>query len=42
MNKHCCLPVINLEENVCQFVQEVKYLDVIMYSTMKTTIDVAR
>ena len=26
MNKHCGLPVIYLENSVCQFVQEVKYL----------------
>ena len=42
MNKRCGLPVIYLGNNVCQFVQEVKYLGVIIHSTMKTTIDVAR
>ena len=42
MNKHCGLPVIYLGNSVCQFVQEVKYLGVIIHSTMKTTIDVAR
>ena len=38
MNKHCGLPVIYLGNSVCQFVQEVKYLGVIIHST----IDVAR
>ena len=42
INKHCGLPVIYLGNSVCQFVQEVKYLGVIIHSTMKTTIDVAR
>ena len=42
MNKQCGLPVIYLGNSVCQFVQEVKYLGVIIHSTMKTTIDVAR
>ena len=36
-------PSRNLSGNsVCQFVQEVKYLGVIIHSTMKTTKDVAR
>ena len=42
MNKHCGLPVTFLGNSVCQFVQEVKYLSVIIHSTMKTTKDVAR
>ena len=42
MNKHCDLPVIYLENNVCEFVQEVKYIGVIIHSTMKTTINVIR
>ena len=41
MNKHCGLSVIYLGNSVCQFVQEVKYLGVILHFTMKTTIDVA-
>ena len=41
MNKHCGIPVIYLESSVCQIVQEVKYLGVIIYSTMKTIIDFA-
>ena len=40
MNKHCGFAVIYLGNSLCQFVQEVKYLDVIIYSTMKTTTDV--
>ena len=42
MNKYCGLPVIYLGNSVCQFVQEVKYLGVIIHSTMKTTIGFAR
>ena len=42
MNKHCGLPVIYLGNSVCQFVKEVKYLGVMIHSSMKTTIDVAR
>ena len=34
MNKHCGLPVIYLGNSVCQFVQEVKYLGVIIHSTI--------
>ena len=37
MNKHCGLPVIYLRNSECQFVQEVKYVGVIIHSTMKTT-----
>ena len=42
MNKHCGLLVIYLGNSVCQFVHKVKYLGVIINSTMKTTIAVAR
>ena len=42
MNKHCGLPVSYLGNSVCQFVQEVKCLGFIIYSTIKTNIDVAR
>ena len=42
INKHCGLPVIYLGNSVCQFVKEVKYLGVMIHSSMKTTIDVAR
>ena len=42
MNKHCGLSVIYLGNSVCQFVQEVRYLGVILHFTMKTIIDVAR
>ena len=37
-NKHCGLPVSYLGNRVCQFVQEVKYLGVIIHSTMKPTV----
>ena len=39
--KHCGLPVIYLSNCVCQFVKEVKYLGVMIHSTMKIPIDVA-
>ena len=42
MNKHCGCPVIYLGNSICEFVKEVKYLGVMIHSTMKTTIDVAR
>ena len=42
MNKHCGLLVIYLRNSVCPFVQVVKYLDISIHSTMKTTIDVSR
>ena len=42
INKHCGLPVIYLGNCECQFVNEVKYLGVIIHSSMKTTIDVTR
>ena len=42
VNKHCGCPVIYLGNSICEFVKEVKYLDVMIHSSMKTTIDVAR
>ena len=42
INKHCGLPIIYLGNSVCQFVKEVKYLGVMIHSSLKTTIDVAR
>ena len=42
MNKHCGCPVIYLGNSICVFVKEVKYLGVMIHSSMKTTIDVAR
>ena len=42
MNKHYGIYVMFLGNSVCQFVQGVKYLGVIIHSTMKTTKDVAR
>ena len=42
MNKHCGCPVIYLGNSICEFVKKVKYLGVIIHSSMKTTIDVAR
>ena len=42
INKHCGLPVIYLGNCECQFVSEVKYLGVMIHSSMKTTIDVTR
>ena len=42
INKHCGFPVIYLGNCECQFVNEVKYLGVMMHSSMKTTIDVTR
>ena len=42
MNKHCRCPVIYLGNSICEFVKEVKYLGVMIHSSMKTTIDVAR
>ena len=42
MNKHCGCPVIYLGKSICEFVKEVKYLGVMIHSSMKTTIDVAR
>ena len=42
MNKYCGCPVIYLGNSICEFVKEVKYLGVMIHSSMKTTIDVAR
>ena len=42
INKHCGLPVIYIRNCVYQFVKEVKYLGVMIHSSMETTIDVAR
>ena len=42
INKLCGLPVIYLGNCECQFVKEVKYLGVMIHSSMKTTIDVTR
>ena len=42
INKHCGFPAIYLENNVCGFVEEVKYIGVIIHSTMKTTINIIR
>ena len=40
INKHCKLPVIYLGNCECQFDKEVKYLGVMIHSSMKTTIAV--
>ena len=42
INKHCGLPVIYLGNYVFQFGKEVKYLDVMIHSSIKTIIDAAR
>ena len=42
INKHCGIPVIYLGNCERQFVNEVKYLGVMIHSSMKTTIDVTR
>ena len=42
INKHFGLSVINLGNCVCQFVKELKYLSVMIHSSIKTTIDVKR
>ena len=42
MNKHCGCPVIYLGNSICEFVKEVKYLGVMIHSSMKKTIDYAR
>ena len=41
-NKHFECPVIYLGNSKCEFVKEVKCLDAMIHSSMKTTIDVAR
>ena len=35
MNKHCGCPVIYLANSICEFVKEVKYLGVMIHSSMK-------
>ena len=44
LNKHCGFRVIYEDAStcICQFVREVKYLGVMIDSSMKTKIDVAR
>ena len=42
MNKHCGCPVIYLGNSICEFVKAIKYLGVMIYSSMKTTIDIAK
>ena len=37
INKHCGCPVIYLGNSICEFVKEVKYLGVMIHSSMKTT-----
>ena len=33
MNKHCGCPVIFLDNSICEFVKEVKYLGVMIHSS---------
>ena len=40
-NRQCGLSVNYMGNGVCQFVQEVKCFDVIIHSTMKSTIELA-
>ena len=42
MNKHCGCPVIYLGNSIFEFVKDVRYLFIMLHSSMKTTIDVAR
>ena len=42
INKHCGLLVIIVSNCECQFVNQVKYLGVMIHSSTKTTIDVTR
>ena len=42
MNKHCGCPVIYLGNSICKFVKEVKYLGIMIHSSMRTTIAIAR
>ena len=42
MNKNCGLPVKYLFNCECQFVEQVKYFDVMIHSSIKTRIDVTR
>ena len=41
-NKHCDYAYLYFSNNHIDFVQEVKYLDVLLNSSMKTSIDVSR
>ena len=40
VNKRCALPKIFICDTICEFSNEVKYLWVMISSSMKTTIDV--
>ena len=42
MNKYCGCFVIYLSISICEFVKDVKYLGIMIHSSTKTTIDVAR
>ena len=42
VNKSCALPKIFICDTICEFPNEVKYLGVMISSSMKTTIDVKR
>ena len=42
VNKHCDNSTVFLSGNHIDFVQEVKYLEVLLNSSMKTSIDVSR
>ena len=42
VNKCCALPKIFIYDTICEFSDEVKYLRVMISSSMKTTIDVKR
>ena len=42
MNKQYGSPVIYLGNSICEFVKKIKHLGVMIYSSVKTTIDVAR
>ena len=42
LNKHFGCSVIYLGNSICEFVKKVKYIGVMIHSSMKATIDVAR
>ena len=42
VNKSCALPKIFICDTICEFSNDVKYLGVMISSSMKTTIDVKR
>ena len=42
VNKRCALPTIFIRDTICEFLNEVKYLAVMISSSIKTTIDVKR